>query len=45
MEKFLGRVSKKKFITKRTAHTNFSDDALVNDEIKNGSKKVVEGKC
>ena len=33
---FLERVSKTKYITMCTAHTNFSDDALVNAEIKNG---------
>ena len=34
---FLERVSKRKFIQKCTAHTNFSDDTLVNNEIKNGN--------
>ena len=38
----LERVSKTKYITKCTAHTNFSDDALVNTEIKNGEwKKLI----
>ena len=32
---FLERVSERKYISKCTAHTNLSDDALVNAEIKN----------
>ena len=33
---FLERVSKKRYISKCTAHSNFSDDAIVNAEIKMG---------
>ena len=33
---FMERVSKTKCITSATSHTNFSDDALVNDAIKKG---------
>ena len=33
---FLERVSKTKYITMCTAHSNFSDDALINAQIKNG---------
>ena len=32
---FLEQVSKRKYVSKCTAHTNLSDDALVNAEIKN----------
>ena len=40
---FMERVSETKFITKCTAHTNFSDDALINSEIKNGKWKEMIG--
>ena len=33
------RVSWTRYVTTATAHTNFSDDALVNDAIKNGDWK------
>ena len=33
---FLERVSKRKYIQTCTFHTNFSDDALINGEIKKG---------
>ena len=36
MARFFERVSKRNFVTKCTAHTNFSDDAIINSEIKNG---------
>ena len=36
---FMERVSKTKYVTSATSHTNFSDDALVNDAIKMGGWK------
>ena len=36
----LERVSKKRYISKCTAHSNFSDDAIINAEIKMGKWKI-----
>ena len=38
---FMERVSRTKFVTTATAHTNFSDDALVNDAIKKGDWRLL----
>ena len=38
---YLQRISKEKYIEKCTAHSNFSEDALINDSIKNGSWRTL----
>ena len=38
---FMERVPRTRLVTTATAHTNFSDDALVNDAIKKGDWKLL----